>query len=124
LANASLALFRCSNYPADITNAATRWRSRSRLKRARKEFQIYVAPIIGTKITEERFMMDGPSGVRNDQTETSVDGALALAFHGFDAVMGQTYEVWFIKGDFLYEVSTYKELEPGLNEIMSTWRFI
>ena len=55
-------------------------------------------------------MMDGPSGVRNDQTETSVDGALALAFHGFDAVMGQTYEVWFIKGDFLYEVSTYKEL--------------
>src|SRR5262245_4698375 len=68
----------------------------------------------GTKITEERFMMDEPSGVRNDQTETSVDGAQALAFHGFDAVMGQTYEVWFIKGDFLYEVSTYKELEPGL----------
>ena len=53
-------------------------------------------------------MMDEPSGVRNDQTETSVDGALALTFHGFDAVMGQTYEVWFIKGDFLYEVSTYK----------------
>ena len=69
-------------------------------------------------------MMDEPSGVRNDQTETSVDGALALGFHGFDAVMGQTYEVWFIKCDFLYEVSTYKELEPGLNEIMSTWRFI
>ena len=42
--------------------------------------------VIGTKITEERFMMDEPSGVRNDQTETSVDGA--LAFHGFDAVMG------------------------------------
>ena len=50
-------------------------------------------------------MMDEPSGVRNDQTETSVDGAQALAFHGFDAVMGQTYEVGFIKGDFLYEVS-------------------
>ena len=59
-------------------------------------------------------MMDEPSGVRNDQTETSVDGALALAFHGFDAVTGQTCEVWFIKGDFLYEVSTYKQLEPGL----------
>ena len=44
----------------------------------------------------------------------------ALACDDFDAVMGQTYEVWFIKGDFLYEVSTYKELEPGLNEIMST----
>jgi hypothetical protein len=55
---------------------------------------MYVAPIIGTKITEERFMMDEPSGVRNDQTETSVDGAQALAFHGFDAVMGQTYVVY------------------------------
>jgi len=33
----------------------------------------------------------------------------ALVFHGFDAIMGQTYEVWSIKGDFLYEVSTYKE---------------
>ena len=48
----------------------------------------------------------------------------ALVFHGFDAIMGQTYEVWSIKGDFLYEVSTYKQLEPGLNEITSTWRFI
>src|SRR5262249_42562676 len=59
-------------------------------KAGEEGFQIYVAPIIGTKITEERFMMDEPSGVRNDQTETSVDGAQALAFHGFDAVMGQT----------------------------------
>ena len=75
--------------------------------------------------------MDEPSGVRKDQTETSVDDAQALAFHGFDAAMGQTYaamgqtyEVWFIHGPFLYEVSTYKEIEPGLNEILSTWRFI
>jgi hypothetical protein len=87
-------------------------------------FQIYVTPFNGTKITEERFLMDAPSGVRNDQTETSVDGVQALAFHGFDADMGQTYEVWFIKGGFLYEVSTYKEIEPGLNEVLSTWRFI
>jgi hypothetical protein len=52
------------------------------------------------------------------------NGAQALAFHGFNANIGQTYEVWFIKGDFLYEVSTYRELESGLNEILSTWRFI
>jgi hypothetical protein len=84
-------------------------------------FQIYVAPINGTKIAEDRFLMDEPSGVRKDETKTSVDGTEALAFH---AAMGQTYEVWFIKGGFIYEVSTYKELEPGLNEILSTWRFI
>src|SRR5215475_9190136 len=82
LANASHALFRCSNYPADIP--PQEWHERG-----------HALTVAG-----------------------------ALAFHGFDAVMGQTYEVWFTKGDFLYEVSTYKELEPGLNEIMSTWRFI
>ena len=47
-----------------------------------------------------------------------------MAFHGFDADLGDTYEVWFIRGPFLYEVITYKELEPGLNAILSTWRFI
>jgi hypothetical protein len=46
-----------------------------------------------------------------------------LAFHGFDAAMGQTYEVWFIRGGFRYEISTYKELEPWLNQILATWRF-
>jgi len=119
LANASHALFRCSNYPADIPPQERHERGHAltvafQAKAGEEGFQIYVASIIGTKITEERSMMDEPSGVRNDQTETSVDGAQALAFHGFDAVMGQTYEVGFIKGDFLYEVSTYKQLEPGL----------
>jgi len=56
--------------------------------------------VISTKITEERFMMDEPSGVRNDQTETSVDGAQALAFHGFDAVMGQNTKCALSKAIF------------------------
>ena len=88
-----------SNYPADIP--PQEWHERGHAltvafqKNAGEEgFQIYVAPIKGTQITEERFLMDEPSGVRKDQTETSIDGAQALAFHGFDAVMGQTYVVY------------------------------
>jgi hypothetical protein len=38
--------------------------------------------------------------------------------------IGDTREVWFIRGGFLYEVATYKELEPWLTEIMSTWKFL
>jgi hypothetical protein len=68
-------------------------------------------------------LRDEASGVRNDPVHTTVAGVPALAFHGFDAAMGQTYEVWFIKNGFLYEVSTYKELEPWLNQILATWRF-
>jgi hypothetical protein len=51
--------------------------------------------------------------MRNDPVHTTVAGVPALAFHGFDAAMGQTYEVWFIHG----------ELEPGLNQVLATWRF-
>jgi hypothetical protein len=116
-------------YPGDLPPRETHDRGHSLSVTFQKEagqpgFAIYVAPINGNEITEERFLLDEPSGVRNDPTIISVDGVKALAFHGFDAAMGQTYEVWFIKGGFLYEVSTYKEIEPGLNEVLSTWRFI
>jgi hypothetical protein len=87
-------------------------------------WQIYVAPINGTEITEERFLMDEPSGVRKDPTTISIGGVRALAFHGFDDGLGDTYEVRFIKDGFLYEVLTHKELERELNDILSTWRFI
>ena len=87
-------------------------------------FQIYVAPINGSTITEERFRMDAPSGVRKEERAARVGGAHGVAFHGFDARMGLTYEVWFIRDGLLYEISTYKQLEPWLNDIISTWRFL
>ena len=83
-----------------------------------------MAPIAGNTITKERFRTDEPSGVRNDEKEASVDGAPGIAFHGFDPRIGQTYEVWFVKDTMLYEVVTYKPLEPWLSELLATWRFI
>jgi len=68
-------------------------------------------------------MHDAPAGVRKDVRDTSIDGSPGITFHGFDAHVGQTYEVWFIHGGLLYEVLTYKELESGLDQILSTWRF-
>jgi hypothetical protein len=57
-------------------------------------FQIYSAPIDGNVITQERLLRDEASGVSNDPVHTTVAGVPGLAFHGFDAAMGQTYEVW------------------------------
>jgi hypothetical protein len=37
--------------------------------------------------------------------------------------MGDTREVWFIKGGFLYEVTTYKQLDTWLAQILQTWQF-
>jgi hypothetical protein len=86
-------------------------------------FQISVAPINGTTITSERFNRDEPSGVKLEPHDTVIDGAAGIAFFGFDAGVGQTREVWFIHNHFLFEVMTYKELEPWLNQILATWRF-
>jgi hypothetical protein len=32
-------------------------------------------------------------------------------------------EIWFIHGGFLYEVTTYKQLDSWLTPIMQTWQF-
>jgi hypothetical protein len=45
-------------------------------------------------------------------------------FYGSNSVMGDTREIWFIHGGFLYEVTTYKELDSRLVPIMQTWQFI
>ena len=89
----------------------------------KKGFQIFVVPYSET-ITTERFKQDEPSGVLQEPVNTLVDGVQATAFYGQVPDLGDTREIWFIRGGFLYEVATYKELEPWLAEIMSTWKFL
>jgi len=86
-------------------------------------FQIFVVPYFEDTISQERFLQDAPSGVRNDVTEITVDGISANAFISEHMLMGETREVWFIKDDYLYEVTSYKKLDTWLMEIMNTWRF-
>ena len=56
--------------------------------------------------------------------EVTVGGARGTMFYGYNPTMGDTREVWFIHGGFLYAVITYKELDTWLAGIMSTWKFI
>jgi hypothetical protein len=44
-------------------------------------------------------------------------------FYGNNSIMGDTREIWFIHGGFLYEVTTYKQLDSWLAPIMQTWQF-
>jgi hypothetical protein len=87
-------------------------------------FQIYLAPISEDQISPERFQRDMPSGIMQEPRDLMVDGAKAVTFYGFDAKVGKTSEVWFIKDHILFEVSTYKELSGWLSDIMQTWRFV
>ena len=45
-------------------------------------------------------------------------------FFGNNSIMGDTREIWLIHGGFLYEVTTYKQLDSWLGPIMQTWTFI
>jgi hypothetical protein len=87
-------------------------------------FEVYVTPYSATQITEQEFKLDEPSGVDNQPTPVTIDGVPATMFYGSNSVMGDTREIWFIHGRFLYEVTTYKQLDSWLAPIMQTWQFI
>jgi len=86
-------------------------------------FEVYVTPYRGTQITEAEFKLDEPSGVIREQTDVMIDGVRATMFYGNNPIMGDTREVWFIRGGLLYEVTTYKQLDTWLAQIMQTWQF-
>ena len=87
-------------------------------------FQIFIVPYSGTTVSAQRFKQDEPSGVRNNPTFGLIDGASAASFYSTDPRLGDTYEVWFIHGSYLYEVTTLKPLDAWLQNIMQTWVFI
>ena len=87
-------------------------------------FQIFVVPYRGSSISEAQFRKDVPSGVRNDVLNIMIDGALGASFYGENALLGETAEVWFIHGGYLYEITTLKPLAPWLSDIIQTWKFL
>jgi hypothetical protein len=91
---------------------------------ADQEFQVYVSAYSDSEITDARFKLDEPSGVKIDPTNVTVDGARGIEFFSNAPRLNDTREVWFIRGGFLYEVTTYKELDAWLQPILESWRFI
>lgn len=87
-------------------------------------FQIFIVPYTGTQVSEERFRRDEPSGIRKSLTTVSVDGAVAAAFYSANTMLGETREVWFLHGGYLYEVTTLKSLDSWLASILATWKFL
>lgn len=88
-----------------------------------KSFQIFVVPYQGNQITEEQFKKDVPSGIMKEPVDIIIDGVQGTMFFSTNASLGDTREVWFIRGGFLYEVTTYANLDSWLAQILSTWRF-
>ncbi len=86
-----------------------------------KGMQIFIVPYWEKTISEARFKADIPSGVRTDIEKTYVDGVEAVTFHSFDESLGPTREVWFIRGGYLYEVTTFQGIADWFVPKMQTW---
>jgi len=87
-------------------------------------FQLFVVPYDNLIITEERFAMDMPSGVRTNPTAIRAGGVEAVTFGGEQEGVGPTREAWFIKDGLLYELTTLEPLEAQLAEVVESWEFI
>jgi hypothetical protein len=87
-------------------------------------FQIFIVPYSKPQVSEERFRQDEPSGVRESLSTIIIDGATGAAFYSSNPLLGPTREVWFVRGGFLFEVTSLKPYEAGLASILSTWEFI
>ena len=76
-------------------------------------------------LTVERIRRDVPEMVIDEPQNVFIGSAQipALLFWSSDASLGRTREVWFVQGEYLYQVTTKAENDELLAGIMETWRF-
>jgi len=86
--------------------------------------QIFIVPYDGETITDERFLRDVPSGERENVQRTTIGGIEAVVFDSRNALLGETKEVWFIHGGYLYEITTLRNTGEWLSDILNTWEFM
>jgi hypothetical protein len=87
-------------------------------------FQIFVVPYGAPQVSTARFKEDEPSGVMQQPLDVTIGGVSATSFYSTDANLGDTAEIWFIQGGYLFEVTAPKSLAPWFSQIMQAWEFI
>lgn len=96
-----------------------------RKKEGKESLQIFISPFDEpSPLTKERILEDLPDMlVENAQQRLLKNGAVGLIFFSQESSLGRTREVWFVHNGYLYQVSTYAELDSWLAGILATWRF-
>ena len=94
-------------------------------------FQMFMAPFEGAgPLTRERILQALPEAVIEEPVEVIVnpgappEGQVAgLVFWSAHPVIGRTRELWFVRGGYLYEITTYAHLDGWLGRLMDSMRF-
>lgn len=90
-----------------------------------ESFQIAITPFDEKgPITKARIVRDLPDIPMGEEDNTIQIGyAHALGFKSADEAIGQTYEIWFVAGGYLYQISAPLSFRKNLMNILSTWIF-
>ena len=92
----------------------------------REGFQIFIIPFDEPdSITSERVKKDLPDEkIENPQTALiGPDKKIeALIFFSEKEGIGKTREVWFVQNGYLFQVTTYADLDNFIASVMGTWR--
>jgi len=86
-------------------------------------FQVYIVPYAQKEVSAKQLKRDEPSGVRTHVQAVTIGDVTGTAFDRSDSNLGDIHEVWFIRGGYLYEVTTLKPLEEWFAPILESWRF-
>ena len=96
--------------------------------RERQGFQVFSMPYDEAgPLTEARIRADLPTKVMEDVHPVQVDGVEGLAFTSDDDThnqgLGRLFEVWTVHDGVLYQLATYPDLAPVLQQVLDTWTF-
>ncbi len=86
-------------------------------------FQIFIMAYDEPAINPERIKIDVPDIVIKNARAGTLDGAEALVFESFEESLGETYEVWFARDGYLYQMMTYADKAEEVNKVLGTWKF-
>jgi hypothetical protein len=93
-------------------------------KAEEKSFQIYFTPYDLEYITQSKILEDVSSGRFTQPTEVVINGKIKALVFFSTTNFGEMREIWFIHKGYLYEITTFKELDLWLSEILKTWEFL
>jgi hypothetical protein len=85
-------------------------------------FQVFIIPYPGTQIAQSRINLDTRGSAEGRPLQAVIGNMPALLFFSKDPLLGRLREVWFLHDGYLYEVTTYDELDSWLAGIMKTWK--
>jgi len=117
-------------YPKDFT--ATKFREGEdgdtiliQQKDGKGGFQVFIAPFDEPgPITKERIVQDLPDmKIESAENRVLKNGVPALIFFSEETSLGKTREIWFINNGYLYQVTTTKDLDSLVAQIVAMWRF-